>query len=190
MLRLTRSKFSFTYPCPRKLREIMQMSLIERESSNKIITIWDDYHKPRPDNVAVSIDEKNYTTITNNLKRAPMFMFPVKKGTGHFKLISQKQENSILFTYMAEYQKKGVHAAPYVVFTFFEELLKRKHLALLRGDIIDGKLTKEEGEELLKNFLMFYLTSDLMERFVVPFNEIESKFDYLEYCRLLDIQPN
>jgi len=32
-------RFSFVYPCPRKLREIMQLSLIERESKDKIASL-------------------------------------------------------------------------------------------------------------------------------------------------------
>lgn len=36
--------FSFNYPCPRKLREIMKMSAIERESSETIEMIWNTYH--------------------------------------------------------------------------------------------------------------------------------------------------
>ena len=46
MLLLTKSKrsFSFTYPCPRKLREIMKMSMIEREPVETIKNIWHDYH--------------------------------------------------------------------------------------------------------------------------------------------------
>ena len=34
--KLVKYAFVFTYPCPRNLREIMKMSLIERESYSKI----------------------------------------------------------------------------------------------------------------------------------------------------------
>ena len=54
--RLTRnplSRVGFSYPAPRKLREIMQMSLIEKESPNTVKHIWDEYHAKRPENVAL-----------------------------------------------------------------------------------------------------------------------------------------
>ena len=51
--KIIKKKFGFTYPCPRKLREIMQMSLIERESPEKIKTIWESYHEDRQDNVSM-----------------------------------------------------------------------------------------------------------------------------------------
>jgi ATP synthase F1 complex assembly factor 1 len=37
--------FGFTYPCPQKLREVVRMTLIEREAKDKIIQIWQDHHK-------------------------------------------------------------------------------------------------------------------------------------------------
>ncbi len=39
-----RRDFSFAYPCPRKLREIMKMSAIEKEPTKVIETIWNTYH--------------------------------------------------------------------------------------------------------------------------------------------------
>ncbi len=35
---------SFTYPCPRKLREVIKMTLIERENKDKIVSLWMEYH--------------------------------------------------------------------------------------------------------------------------------------------------
>lgn len=44
---LSKFQFSFTYPSPRKLREVMKLSLIEREPKDKVINIWMDYHKDK-----------------------------------------------------------------------------------------------------------------------------------------------
>ena len=39
-----RRNFSFAYPCPRKLREIVKMSAMERETPETIDHIWTEYH--------------------------------------------------------------------------------------------------------------------------------------------------
>ena len=49
---LLRNSFSFTYPCPRKLREIVKLSMFERETSDSIASIWKDYHLNRPENIS------------------------------------------------------------------------------------------------------------------------------------------
>jgi ATP synthase mitochondrial F1 complex assembly factor 1 len=58
-------KMSFTYPCPRKLREIMKMSMIEREPTHVVKSIWEDYHEPRAANIATVIDKEMYEHIKN-----------------------------------------------------------------------------------------------------------------------------
>ena len=48
-----KKSFSFNYPCPRKLREIMQMSLVEREPPHQVKFLWEEYHSKKQDNVAM-----------------------------------------------------------------------------------------------------------------------------------------
>jgi ATP synthase F1 complex assembly factor 1 len=38
----------FSYPCPRKLREIVKMTMFERETPEKIKEIWKQYYDERP----------------------------------------------------------------------------------------------------------------------------------------------
>ena len=76
------------------------------------------------------------------------------------------------------------------IFTFFEELKDTKGLVLGRGDIIHAQITRTEAGDLMKNFLMYYLTSDLYEDFVQSFNFDSSRFDFNKYCNQLDIQKN
>jgi hypothetical protein len=44
----TIKKFYFSYPCPRKLREIVKITLFEREQPNKIKEIWQKYYDEKP----------------------------------------------------------------------------------------------------------------------------------------------
>jgi len=41
-------KFYFSYPCPRKLREIVKITLFEREQPTKIKEIWQKYYDEKP----------------------------------------------------------------------------------------------------------------------------------------------
>jgi hypothetical protein len=42
--------------------------------------------------------------------------------------------------------------------TFFEEMLFKKEVALMRGDILDGKMLKEEAGFVAHNLLNFYIS--------------------------------
>lgn len=54
---------SFTYPCPRKLREIMKMSMIEKEPTHQIENIWKEYHSARISNVCNVLSKEKYQTF-------------------------------------------------------------------------------------------------------------------------------
>jgi hypothetical protein len=47
-----------------------------------------------------------------------------------------------LGTFMEDYKRRGSNAHPYVVFTFFTELLFHKGIVLVRGDVMNNSLSK------------------------------------------------
>ena len=190
MLTRTLRRFTFNYPCPRNLREIMQMSLIEREGIDTIKTLWEEYHANRTENVAMIFTKEIFEQISSKTKESSMFILPVKRESGHFMMISQTQDNSLLFTSLENFQRNQIFSNPYFIFTTFEELKDTKGIILGRGDIIDGHLTREEAKELMKNFLMFHMNGDLYQQYVLPFNFDSQKFDYKKFCRNLDISHN
>jgi ATP synthase F1 complex assembly factor 1 len=45
----------FSYPCPRKLREIVKMTMFERETSENIKDIWKKYYDDKPRALGMSV---------------------------------------------------------------------------------------------------------------------------------------
>lgn len=60
--------FSFTYPCPRNLREIMKMSLILKETPKQVEYIWSKYHNDRHNTISHVFQSKLYLQFIDNLK--------------------------------------------------------------------------------------------------------------------------
>lgn len=87
MHHISKFAFAFTYPCPRKLREIMQMSLIERENKDSVVKIWMAYHSEKPNNVAYAMSKSEYQQFDKNTKESPLFLLPLKRKSGYFMLI-------------------------------------------------------------------------------------------------------
>ena len=56
-------KLYFNYPCPRKLREIVKMSLMEREPTHVIKEIWNDYHKKKFNTSAYSLSGGEFKVL-------------------------------------------------------------------------------------------------------------------------------
>lgn len=98
--------FAFTYPCPRKLREVMKISLVEREMPHTIKDIWSEYHKPRSENIAATLSKTEYETLRKKFSlltflnisalESPMYLVPIKRKGGHFMLLGQNQAKTFV----------------------------------------------------------------------------------------------
>ena len=67
-------------------------------------------------------------------------------------------------------------ANPYLVLTLFDELIRVKHLALLRGDVISN-MTQDEGGTVMEMLLDSYLVDSEYEK-VRKFNHQPGEFDF------------
>ena len=63
---LTKRDFSFSYPCPRKLREIVKMSIFEKELAPKIEEIWTEYHRARQHTTSKVLVTNQYMQLLQN----------------------------------------------------------------------------------------------------------------------------
>lgn len=89
-------KFAANIPVARKLREVVKLSLLEKESKDTIKDIWMKFHAPKEHLVARSMDKGQWESLKERLKACPMFIYPVKKDQGHYTLVGQAQENVIV----------------------------------------------------------------------------------------------
>ena len=90
-------------------------------------------------------------------------------------LLCQSQQKSFVCTYLEDFKKNPLDANPYMVLTLFDELVRNKHLALLRGDVIFG-MTQDEGGVVMEMLLDSYLQDSEFEK-VRQFNHAPNSFD-------------
>ena len=85
--------FSFTIPAAKKLREVMKLSIVEKEPRDVIQDIWKKHHAGKEFQIARSLLGDQYLPLRRNIQEAPMFIYPVKRDAGHFMMIGQMQDN-------------------------------------------------------------------------------------------------
>lgn len=81
-----------------------------------------------------------------------------------------------IFTYLEDFKKNPLSANPYLVVTCFDELVRTKGIALLRGDVLGG-MTKDEGQTMMNVMLNTYLVDQFYET-VRKFNHEPNQFNY------------
>lgn len=86
--------------------------------------------------------------------RCPNFVIPIARKAGFFTLIAQFQGRNCLVTYLEDYKRDPANAEPYLTFTLFDELVKKKAIALLRGEVTNN-LTRDEAKKfVLHSFVL------------------------------------
>lgn len=81
-----------------------------------------------------------------------------------------------MYSYLGDYQKNPQNAAPFMVVCLFEELLTSHKLVLLRADIVTDKLTRLQGERLVKYTREMYTDPGKFE-WVKKFDVRPGEFD-------------
>eukprot|EP00351_Strombidinopsis_sp_SopsisLIS2011_P002840 CAMPEP_0116882228 /NCGR_PEP_ID=MMETSP0463-20121206/14430_1 /TAXON_ID=181622 /ORGANISM="Strombidinopsis sp, Strain SopsisLIS2011" /LENGTH=67 /DNA_ID=CAMNT_0004535143 /DNA_START=254 /DNA_END=457 /DNA_ORIENTATION=+ len=65
-------------------------------------------------------------------------------------------------TYLEDFRKNPLSANPYIVITCFDELIRKRDLALIRGDVICN-MDRDEGSIILQQLIDSYLINDKYE---------------------------
>ena len=165
---------SFTYPAPRTLNEVVKLELFAEEKPEKIREIWNEYHENRDDAIGSFLSPADHTAIQERGKQKNMFVFPVLRDDGHFQMLSQVHGKHVVLTMLDEYRLNGANAQPWLSLTFYDELVEKKDLVLVRGDVLVPQLSLEEGERLWGNVRHFYLNEPEQ---VDMFNNRPREFD-------------
>ena len=158
--------FSFSYPAPRTLDEVVKLDLLKDESPERINEIWQEYHDSKDDVIGASWTTTDYESFLETGKTASMFVFPVERSDGNFVMLSQVQEQHCILTMLDEYKLNPTNAQPWLALTFYDDLAEDKDVVLVRGDVLIPQLTLEEGKRLWGNVRHFYLNeTDQVDKF-------------------------
>ncbi len=194
--------FSFNYPCPRKLRQVVKMSMLEREPSHQITEIWKEYHKERPANIAGSLEKHQYTFLLDRYLFTLSFEQIEKSSDVYLSHLSERRSlqnthtvarqlfrNDFIIqlcTSVDDFKRYGNKSHPYLVFTLRNELLFSKGISLARGDIVNNMLTKLESQQLWEMIKSAYQEESRFE-LVDNFNNHAEMFDEKKYNDMYNI---
>lgn len=176
----------FTFPIPRALNEVARVPFLKQESAVRIRELWLEQFKTRQDVVVGTMAHTEFEQFKANTLACPMFLVPVMKtgeSNGYFNLVSQFQDGKhCLLTDLHTFSSNPSAASPMMVMTVYDELVKEKQLALLRGDIINQlDITRVDAARILKYLRVFYTNHFPL---VQKFNHSPRDFDYNEFLNL------
>ena len=167
--------FSF----PRLLTDVLDTLDLSEIPAETIMALWHNIHIENPKTVIKTISSFDYKIIASRLQDSPSFMFLSKKNFQKTTLITENiEENCYTFSNIEDPE-----CTPLMILRLFPEIAELKRIVPMRGDIIDGAITKKNAEILLNSFVEYYLDSDLYAEFTEIFNKDFGSFDYGKFIK-------
>lgn len=171
----------------KKLDEIVKLSLLEKEYPERIKEIWNSYHAFKIDVISEAIKPSTYFPLQHRAQSCPNFVLPLHNRLGYENMYVQYQGPDVfLFTSLREFQTLRDHAVPLLVLQHFRDLEKSKELILVRGEVRETCLTKENALRLVKMLYHYYLTDDKFNRFIEVFNKTPHMFNFQAFLEEIE----
>eukprot|EP00906_Rhabdomonas_costata_P021015 RCo030551 len=166
------------------LNEILKMELVERVSPKGITNMWLMHHEYAIQYVGKVLSAAAYSALSPRLLGNPFFVVPVFREKGLFNVMLNNQKDLTLVAPLGEFQKQGDLCQVHLTIQFFTELMNSKGLVLLRTEIKDQVLNKQDAIHITNTFLRYYTYPNCFE-FVHEFNRRPNQFDYHRFLRHL-----
>eukprot|EP01080_Neovahlkampfia_damariscottae_P007670 gene7670-12136_t len=163
------------------LDDIVDVNLLLKEPYEQIVHIWNSYHEFKLDLISDALKSSSFKILKERGNECPNFVLPLQKKRGYINYYLQFQKDYILFTSLREFQLKGDQAHPVISLSHYDELEKTKDLTLLRGEVNEKIITREESMNVVKMMYQFYFKDNLYYRFVEPFNKRPNEFNYEKF---------
>lgn len=165
------------------LDDIVKLELFNQAPTETVMNIWLDHHKQFVQYYGRVISTAAYTAMRPRLEKSKYFVIPVFRDKGLFNVVTNFNEDIIGVVPLAEFQKLGDHAQIHMTIQFFTELSQSKNLVLVRCEIQDKVMQRQDCVFLTSMLLRYYTMPDLYETYVETFNKRPNQFDYHNYLR-------
>jgi hypothetical protein len=140
------------------LEQIVDVNLLLKEPYEQIVHIWNGYHEFKLDLISDVLKSSPFRTLLTRGRECPNFVLPLQKKRGYINYYLQFQDRQILFTSLREFQARGSEAHPVISLSYFTELEKTKDLVLLRGEVNEKIISREEAMNVVKMVPFLFLT--------------------------------
>ena len=167
----------FSYP--KNLGDVLKTLDFENTAPESIMALWDLIHCENEKTVAKTISAFQFNVMIARLNSFPSFMFPIELKKQRVTLISEEIEKHCWgFSSMEDEDSNAL-----VIIRMFPEIAEQKHIVPMRGDIIHDGIIKTQADNLLRNFVDFYVDDELFEEFVASFNKDFENFNYEKFVK-------
>eukprot|EP01062_Namystynia_karyoxenos_P061085 TRINITY_DN53048_c0_g1_i1.p1 TRINITY_DN53048_c0_g1~~TRINITY_DN53048_c0_g1_i1.p1 ORF type:complete len:251 (+),score=98.39 TRINITY_DN53048_c0_g1_i1:64-753(+) len=178
-------KSIFRKPGRKSLDQIVKLDLFEKTPPADIMNMWMTHHQFDLQYWGRVLSAQQYEALQPRMRQCPYFVVPVFRDKGLFNVVTNYQtghDDLILCAPLGEWQEKQDNAPIHMTIQFFTELARSKELVLVRCELKDQRMTKQDAMFVTHTLLRYYTLPNLYQT-VETFNKNPSQFDFHAYLR-------
>ncbi|CAK1578898.1 unnamed protein product [Parnassius mnemosyne] len=169
----------------KKLDAIFKMDLVKDKDALEIQGIWEEYHKNK-EVISAIIPVEVYTTLQQNMREYPTFIFPLPRSQGYEFIMSQCYGHTVHFTPLLAFQVHKENAPECLTMVHYIEL-SDKGIILMRGEYDKNVLNAQEAQCLANQFQMYFCGKDKAKlQLLETFNKKPDSFKHMDLISELE----
>ncbi|RWS29150.1 ATP synthase mitochondrial F1 complex assembly factor 1-like protein [Leptotrombidium deliense] len=173
----------------KNLKDIVNIDLLMKHTSEEISEIWSKYHRQKANCVYAVIAAEKYEQLYKTGKEFPLFIYPIPRETSDSQqnetkscyefVFGQFSNHQIYFTPLLTYQTHKENAPPAMVVHNYPELQKDKKIVLMSAEYDNKVFSVLEAQCLANQIQLFYCNEDLSKRLLLyKFNREPNNFNF------------
>lgn len=185
MLRRTLQLGRVKLPGRKSLDDVCKLELLQAAKPEEVMNIWLGHHAQFSQYWGRVMSSAAYNAMRPRLEASRYFVVPLFRDKGIYNAVTNFNADIVGVTPLQEWQNKGDHAQVHMLVQFFTELSASKNLVLVRCELQDKHMTRQDCALVTSLMMRFYTDPRLYETYVETFNKRPHNFDYHAYLRCI-----
>lgn len=164
-------------PFAQGLSSIVKLDMFAKLSTEEIVQVWSSYHAAKADAVATTAAPRDWQVVKQRATQCSLFALPLFQNEGYVTMLCQFAGDSFVLVPLQSVKDEGEAAKPWLMVSYYDDLAADKGVVLVRGSIMDGRMTKVECDVLM-HLLHRQYSVDVAYGQVLQFTHHNDQFDW------------
>ena len=136
-------------PLTKGLASIVKLDMFSKLSTDEIVQVWASFHAAKSDTVAITAAPHDWLLVKQRASDCSLFAFPLFQNEGYITMLCQFAGDSFVMVPLQAVKDEGEGAKPWLMVSYYDELVASKGVVLVRGVVMDDRMSKVECDVLM-----------------------------------------
>ena len=136
-------------PLTKGLAAIVKLDMFSQLNTDAIVQVWASFHAAKSDTVATTTAPHDWLIVKQRASECSLFALPLFQNEGYITMLCQFAGDSFVMVPLQAVKDEGEAAKPWLMVSYYDELVASKGVVLVRGVVMDDRMSKVECDVLM-----------------------------------------